>query len=392
MAQGKKGAKKNRQRRNAIMRKEKIILFALVVLFVVLLCLNQSLQSERNSVETTLLSSASHEPHLDWVDLKIDLGKLQTNPEVGRPCWPPVSSLETFREPDLTTYIGKSREEQPFKGLTIILDPGHGGSDVGATYPTQSKNPELLEKEIVLSVALKTRSVLKSMGASVIMTREKDEWVSVYKRIAMISRMNIEQAQQDLDRLGMRATKLSHLIPLMDEIIRINSDSATSGGRGLFQGAGVSADQRLLMDLQRQYPDVLLLSLHCNAWEGDRSGLQIYYETTETTLSEEKDLVFQPGRGCYFYYDDESRKHLANTLYKAMTEQMPEMNYDGALPVSEADFAILREVNMTSALIELGFLTSEKDRTIFRSPDQRQKIAEAIVEGVYRFYCYASYP
>lgn len=60
---------------------------------------------------------------------------------------------------------------------TIVLDPGHGGSDSGAL---SSKND--YEKTYTLIFAEKTKKKLEKLGANVILTRNKDEFVSLQKR------------------------------------------------------------------------------------------------------------------------------------------------------------------------------------------------------------------
>ena len=57
--------------------------------------------------------------------------------------------------------------------LTIIVDPGHGGEDGGATAADGT-----VEKEINLSISLKLRDMLDTMGYNVIMTRETDADIS----------------------------------------------------------------------------------------------------------------------------------------------------------------------------------------------------------------------
>ena len=52
---------------------------------------------------------------------------------------------------------------------TVILDAGHGGEDGGA-----SSASGLLEKDLNLDVALKTRDLLRASGVEVVMTREDD--------------------------------------------------------------------------------------------------------------------------------------------------------------------------------------------------------------------------
>lgn len=56
----------------------------------------------------------------------------------------------------------------PLSGLTMGLDPGHGGYDPG------SMHGEAIEKDIVLEISLYLRDYLQQGGASVIMTRETD--------------------------------------------------------------------------------------------------------------------------------------------------------------------------------------------------------------------------
>ncbi|MCF6514973.1 N-acetylmuramoyl-L-alanine amidase [Lactobacillus sp. S2-2] len=60
---------------------------------------------------------------------------------------------------------------------TIVLDPGHGGSDSGAL----SSNNDY-EKKYTLIFAEKTKKKLERLGANVILTRNKDEFVSLQRR------------------------------------------------------------------------------------------------------------------------------------------------------------------------------------------------------------------
>lgn len=61
----------------------------------------------------------------------------------------------------------------PLKGITVALDPGHGGIDSGTHFESV-----MLEKEIVLEIALELRRLLEQAGAGVMMTREIDEELS----------------------------------------------------------------------------------------------------------------------------------------------------------------------------------------------------------------------
>lgn len=60
---------------------------------------------------------------------------------------------------------------------TIVLDPGHGGNDPGA-----KGDKGTVEKSATLKTAKTIRSKLESAGAKVVMTRNKDEYVSLRDR------------------------------------------------------------------------------------------------------------------------------------------------------------------------------------------------------------------
>ncbi len=59
----------------------------------------------------------------------------------------------------------------------VVLDPGHGGSDVGAI------RENITEKEITLDVSKRVCDILTKQGFKVEMTRDKDETVSLQERV-----------------------------------------------------------------------------------------------------------------------------------------------------------------------------------------------------------------
>ncbi len=75
------------------------------------------------------------------------------------------------------------RTSRSLSGATIVLDPGHGGSDPGATGPSG-----LLEKDINLDIARKTAEHLKKQGAKVLLTRNGDTHIDLTDRPNLAAR------------------------------------------------------------------------------------------------------------------------------------------------------------------------------------------------------------
>lgn len=71
------------------------------------------------------------------------------------------------------SYNVSSDAKSVLKGKIICIDPGHGGTDVGAIGHISGK--DVYEKNITLSIALPLRDMLTSAGAKVVMTRDTDK-------------------------------------------------------------------------------------------------------------------------------------------------------------------------------------------------------------------------
>ena len=71
---------------------------------------------------------------------------------------------------------------------TIVIDPGHGGIDAGAT------SNGVKEKDVVLSIALKLGKYIKENleGVEVIYTRKTDKFVKLYKRAEIGNKNNAD--------------------------------------------------------------------------------------------------------------------------------------------------------------------------------------------------------
>ncbi|MEL6459891.1 MAG: N-acetylmuramoyl-L-alanine amidase [Cyanobacteria bacterium J06641_2] len=78
--------------------------------------------------------------------------------------------------------LRRSRRK-PLSGVKILIDPGHGGKELGAVGPTG-----LPEKDVNLTVSKLLRQELVKRGATVVMTREDDKFVSLGDRQKIIAK------------------------------------------------------------------------------------------------------------------------------------------------------------------------------------------------------------
>ena len=89
---------------------------------------------------------------------------------------------ETIVEQDLATpeQEGTAAVGQPFSLKTIVVDPGHGGSDQGVVVvPAVDATPALMEKQLTLHLGkLLSTHLAERLGVSVTLTREGDDFLS----------------------------------------------------------------------------------------------------------------------------------------------------------------------------------------------------------------------
>ena len=77
----------------------------------------------------------------------------------------------------------------PLAGKTIVIDPGHGGSDSGALGCGKTN-----EAMLNLDIALHLRDKLTALGATVLMTRSDNTTVSLEERMAFLNEANPDLA------------------------------------------------------------------------------------------------------------------------------------------------------------------------------------------------------
>ncbi|RSL33638.1 hypothetical protein D7Z54_10030 [Salibacterium salarium] len=82
--------------------------------------------------------------------------------------------------------IEKPVGEDALSGKTIVIDPGHGDHDPGA------QGNGLVEKNLVLSVALRVETLLEEKNVDVVMTRDDDTFVSLSGRVNIAERADAD--------------------------------------------------------------------------------------------------------------------------------------------------------------------------------------------------------
>ncbi|MFY3790870.1 SH3 domain-containing protein [Ureibacillus sp. MALMAid1270] len=92
-----------------------------------------------------------------------------------------VSSNLRKQDSETDTDLPKiERKKGTLNGVTIVLDPGHGGNDQGTSGYRGS-----IEKDYTLITTQMLQSKLQNAGATVYLTRESDMYVDLRKRVSI---------------------------------------------------------------------------------------------------------------------------------------------------------------------------------------------------------------
>lgn len=92
----------------------------------------------------------------------------------------------TWDQTSATAWLSDGSWSPSLRGRTIVVDPGHGGASTGASYGG------VRESALNLSIAQALAEELRSLGASVVMTRSSDKDISLADRAAMANRLKAD--------------------------------------------------------------------------------------------------------------------------------------------------------------------------------------------------------
>ncbi|MEG1441952.1 MAG: N-acetylmuramoyl-L-alanine amidase CwlD [Oscillospiraceae bacterium] len=132
----------------------------------------------------------------------------------------------------------------PTTNKTIVIDPGHGGVDAGAS------DNGLEEKEVNLSIALKLKEYIQQSGGVAILTREEDEGTHNNDRPNGVS-----QKQSDLEMRKNMAEEYS-----ADAFVSIHMNKfpqAQYKGSQVFYANEPEQSRKLAESIQQALKDVL---------------------------------------------------------------------------------------------------------------------------------------
>ncbi|MFA5585422.1 MAG: N-acetylmuramoyl-L-alanine amidase [Saccharofermentanales bacterium] len=309
--------------------------------------------------------------------------------------WPESLALPVLHAPDLDAYLGQEAAPQPLKGITVILDAPHGGADTGSVWETGRE--VVMEKTLVLDIAMEAEKALASLGATVIMTRTTDEEFSLFRTVAKAADIALIRYGDAAVANGYSRDLPDNLRLLMGDIIRINQNSPSSGGRGLFGSIGTPPQLRLLYDIESQFTDILFIniSLAFDVNDPGKHGSQAYYmsaafvENVNNGYADGQDAqALAPN---YTLIDSQGRARLASLLKTSLAAAEPRLlPEDGSEAGAQKDMAVLRLTNFVSASLVAGYLSNEGDRQVLNSAQGRQAIGQALARAVLQYYVTAS--
>jgi N-acetylmuramoyl-L-alanine amidase len=213
----------------------------------------------------------------------------------------------------------------------IVIDPGHGGHDPG------TKGRGVSEAELVLDVAQRLEILLqKDPGVEVMLTRRTDVFVPLEERTAIANR-------QDADLF-----------------LSIHANSSRNSKAG-----GV---ETYFLNFASN-PDAEAVA----ARENSASG---------RTMHSLPDIV----RAITLNNKLDESRDFATLVQRAMVETLAKTNRDVRdRGVKQAPFVVLIGAGMPSVLAEIAFMTHGQEGKLLKTPAYRQRIAEALFQGIRRY-------
>jgi N-acetylmuramoyl-L-alanine amidase len=214
---------------------------------------------------------------------------------------------------------------------TIVIDPGHGGDELGAQGPRGA-----LEKEITLAVSRRLRTLIESrLGMRVFLTREDDRTISHDDRSAFANNHHA------------------------DLFLSIHANAAV---RPNIKGAEVYylSVERADAEARKRAEDAAVALPALGG--GTRAIDLILWETAQSRYLEQSAALASA----------------VQESLRARVEMSPRA-------VQQAPFRVLVGANMPSALVEIGYVSNPEQEQQLTSADYQNKVAEALLDAIIKF-------
>lgn len=236
------------------------------------------------------------------------------------------------------TFLNEKKAPGKPRVAAIFLDPGHGGKDPGAISPRKLNKRQIFEKDVNLAVSeMLVERLTKAFPDKVVMaSRRSDVFLELPERTAMANAIPLE------------ANELCFSVSVHTNL------SLSSAARGYEVWYLPPEVRRQVLDPgQRVGSDSDILPIL-------NDMLQEEYTTESIILA---------------------RKVIAG-LGQSLGDAMPSRG------LRENDWYMVKHAKMPAILIEVAFLSNEKDYAILTSDEGLKKLAEGIYNGILGFVDY----
>lgn len=219
----------------------------------------------------------------------------------------------------------------------ILIDPGHGGKDPGAVKKGSSK-----EKDLNLAVAKILYNLLKKeKGFEVKISRGSDVFITLGKRASMANDFKA------------------------DVFVSIHANAAkraSANGFEVYFRSDKASDA--------EAAETAALENEALQYEGKGGGTVSFADLLLKSLATNENI-------------NQSSKlagHIRNSVTKKSGNLGIKVHQNSA--IKQANFYVLRGVNSTAVLVEMGYLSNANDRKRLNTKSVRQKMAESIRDGI----------
>jgi N-acetylmuramoyl-L-alanine amidase len=215
---------------------------------------------------------------------------------------------------------------------TIVIDPGHGGEEVGARGPGGT-----LEKDVALSIARRVRDQLvNALGVQVFLTRDRDVEVDLDDRTAIANNYKA------------------------DLFVSIHANAVRARGA---QGS-----------------EVYFLSYQASDEEARRMALMEGMAEPLASAAPGSDLALILWDMAQAEYLEES-----SALATRIQDELASVTGSRIRGVKQAPFRVLVGATMPAVLVEVAFISNPKEEKLLASPAYQNKIARALMLGIAQF-------